>query len=256
MVSPGTTNATRPGIRSSGPRLDPDAAAFVALTGATDIEGIDEWAKGIKALGYWSAMASYPMREAQNHTSTAALRMLGGYTNTPGTLVNGPTRGANGIILANGTQEITHNMPTVFPRSMFYIRNEQITSGSTNSVLCGVFGAGRFNLTSAGAMSFRAAYTPIINVENFQGWRSYAAIMGAGNSTHRVFINAQTTSAGSATGDTTGQNNNNDRIAGLTGTIVGQTTVPMVIFFEGIAVDHVAVYNLYKATLGKGLGLP
>ena len=52
MVSPGTTNATRPGIRTTGPRLDPDARDYIDLITAAgaDLGLLNEEAITKKAI--------------------------------------------------------------------------------------------------------------------------------------------------------------------------------------------------------------
>jgi hypothetical protein len=56
----------------AGSRLDADAAAFAAASGATDVAALSEFVKGVKALGLWNkhgllAPAQQPKRRHRHH---------------------------------------------------------------------------------------------------------------------------------------------------------------------------------------------
>jgi hypothetical protein len=81
---------------------DPDALAFAALSGATDIASLSSFCVAVKALGLWSNLMCWPARSAQNAGTGVTLYALGGAVtvNSPMTLINGPTWSANGLIFA------------------------------------------------------------------------------------------------------------------------------------------------------------
>jgi hypothetical protein len=84
--------------------IDSDAQSFITATGATATNAINEWVLGLKAMGIWSTSVCWPMRSAQNHGSGTTLRSLGGLGSYNGTLVNGPTWSASGIVF-DGTND-------------------------------------------------------------------------------------------------------------------------------------------------------
>ena len=80
--------------------FDPDARAFFATAGVTDrvAKGqINAFVVGVKALGLYSNMASWPLKSTQNPTAGTTVFSLGGLGTYNGTLNNNPTRGTNGI---------------------------------------------------------------------------------------------------------------------------------------------------------------
>lgn len=89
-------------LGKAGSLLDSDVRAFAAASGATDLGGLDDLVKYVKAQGLWSNFRLYPMKSAQNAGSGLTVHGLGGLTANNATLVNSPTWGAGGITF-NGT---------------------------------------------------------------------------------------------------------------------------------------------------------
>jgi hypothetical protein len=88
--------------------FDPDARAFVQTSGATDRAAINHFVKGIRALGLWDDMVCWPLRSAQNAGTGSTAYSLGGLGTYNGTLVNGPTWGADGLtMLGSSSQSVT-----------------------------------------------------------------------------------------------------------------------------------------------------
>jgi hypothetical protein len=65
------------------------------LEGSSVID-IDDFVTGCKDLGVWNSMVCWPLRSTQNTGTNTALS-LGGLGTYDGTLVNGPTWGLNGV---------------------------------------------------------------------------------------------------------------------------------------------------------------
>jgi hypothetical protein len=86
--------------------LDPDAAAFCARSGASDVAAIDAFVKGVKDLGLWDKMVCWPLRRQQNSGTNTAYS-LGGLGAYDGTLVNGPTWGTDGIAFDGSDDHVT-----------------------------------------------------------------------------------------------------------------------------------------------------
>ena len=109
------------GFPSLTASFDSDARAFVNTSGATERAAINHFVKGVKRLGLWSSMVCWPLRSTQNAGTGSTAYSLGGMGTYNGTLVNGPTWGADGItfdgtndyINTNFTPSATDNV-TVF----------------------------------------------------------------------------------------------------------------------------------------------
>ena len=76
---------------------DADATAFAAASGATDVPALSAFVKGVKELGLWDDMVCWPLRSSQNAGTGTTAYSLGGLGAFDGTLVNGPTWGADGL---------------------------------------------------------------------------------------------------------------------------------------------------------------
>ena len=82
--------------------FDSDARAYINTSGATARAEINHFVKAIKRLGLWDSMVCWPLRSSQNAGTGSTAYSLGGLGTYNGTLVNGPTWGADGV-LTNGT---------------------------------------------------------------------------------------------------------------------------------------------------------
>jgi hypothetical protein len=80
--------------------FDADARAFINTSGATARAELNHFVKGIKKLGLYSSMVCWPLRSSQNAGTGSTAYSLGGLGTYNGTLVNGPTWGADGVTSA------------------------------------------------------------------------------------------------------------------------------------------------------------
>ena len=119
-------------INPPSPSYDPDALAYVQESGATDIDNINSFVVGVKALGLWDSMVCWPLRSAQNAGTGATAYSLGGFGTYNGTLVNGPTWGADGVFFNANNKYIT-------------IGNTGITTGAFSSISVARIGDGMTN---------------------------------------------------------------------------------------------------------------
>ena len=87
-------------------KFDPDALAFFKNAGITDFTAktqINDFVVGIKNLGLWSSMVSWPLRSSQNAGTGTTAYSLGGLGAYNGTLVGSPSWGTEGIALTSLT---------------------------------------------------------------------------------------------------------------------------------------------------------
>ena len=88
---------------------DQDADSYFQRASVNDVLGRAEvcwFVRGIKALGLWQNMVSWPLRSYQNAGTGSTAYSLGGLGTFNGTLVNSPTWGLSGITVNTG-QSIT-----------------------------------------------------------------------------------------------------------------------------------------------------
>ena len=115
--------------------FDPDARAFFATAGVTDrvAKGqINDFVVGVKALGLYSNMASWPLKSAQNPTAGTTVFSLGGLGTYNGTLNNNPTRGTNGITFSpsNSCMRIGYTLASGFHTILAVAFNGAIVANS------------------------------------------------------------------------------------------------------------------------------
>ena len=253
-------------------RLDGDAAAYIARSGAQDRAAINAFVRGVKALGLWESMVCWPLRSAQNAGVGDTVYSLGGLGTFNGTRVNGPAWTADGITKANA--------------------NEQINVTGTNATLRGALSVFACFKSSATADSQR-----VFNCQDGTAGGNYWQTNLSTNLAKQMFVmttrnaqNAQTTAIdvtgretlfnywGAALAGTSAQGfANGTAVAEQTGLAArnptGTPNVDMIGTFgasqaRGTLSFAVALtptltstqmgslYSLYKSTLGTGLGLP
>jgi hypothetical protein len=279
------------------PRRDPDAVAFAATSGATDIDAISDFVKGVKRLGLWDDMVCWPLRSTQNAGTGTTAYSLGGMGTFNGTLVNGPTWGADGIELAtNATTGRDRSITVTWSSAGGYdIRsNSTVFSVSDFGEVTGQ-GSGYDQWLFGGGATANERYGGV-NTRNSNS-AGFATINGPGTIGFRNYtsISIQTIASAWRTWATQRENNlvantnvqgnklwrevtqiangsnaaqvGFEAIANASDVIVigngrGNTSLAPVgkISFTAIFADWTvsipALRDLYKATLGTGLGLP
>ena len=243
--------------------FDADAAAYFDRAGVTDAVAksqINAFVKGVKALSLYNSMVCWPLRSSQNAGTGTTAYSLGGLGTYNGTLTNGPTWGADGVIF-DGTNDyiVTPSVPITGsnPRSLFAVDNS--TSGIlTNQIIASIGDIDLINVRF-GLLQFTTSLF---------GW-NFNSDSTIGTISTGVF---KSTSYGYST-------SRFGYINGALQTLTGATEAPntteglMYIgsegggqwFFNG-KISFVALFNsgasttnihtLYKTTLGAGLGLP
>lgn len=241
--------------------FDSDARAYCQASGATDRAAVNYFVRGIKRLGLWSSMVCWPLRSSQNAGTGSTVYSLGGLGTYNGTLVNGPTWGGDGITITS-TARITDGLgaPT-FPASLVVAGRRIAGTGSAaweyvtstnnrqlakrmyanNSAGIAISGTGYIMLVNADAQILTADFEVVSGI-----------IPSATNSAAEFFVNttkpAQTAGAAAwGAGASTG--------ASLNTTGDGQFEASLHAVFT-MAINATAFYNLYRKTLGQGLGLP
>jgi len=258
------------GIRIGGLSVsgyDADAVAYFQRAGVTDGTGkgqINAFVKGIKNLGLWSSMVSWPLRSTQNAGTGTTAYSLGGLATYDGTLTNGPTWGTSGVVFDGVDDRIA------LPNNSFGTGNSPMSGfcffkPSSTAVKATLWSTGNGfvgtdvmgpNINDGGNDVAAIAYT--------------ASTIAASDTTMRSILCGNTSlgfkgkNGGTVTSFTLGLTLNKG--GGSCG--IGCLTLPTQDFFVGfisavIRFDQTPttqlnsdVYTLYKTTLGDSLGLP
>jgi len=233
--------------------IDSDVAAFIAASGATDVAGLDAFVRGIKDLGLWDSMVAWPLRSSQNAGTGTTAYSFGGLGGYNGTLVNGPIWTDDGVNFLTGdtTSKITTGFTATQPFSFYgcmhfasnvYSGGVLIGAGPTVSVSNAfATGANKVVMYAGASLASSNTYTPSVKCfiqGYFNGASSSLSLDGitvTGNAGSNAFNNL-------TIGNTTTQANKNYEIAFL-----------MIVPNQNV---NASVSDLYKNTLGVGLGLP
>jgi len=233
--------------------FDPDARSFFNTAGVTDriARGqINAFVGGVKELGIYSNMISWPLRSSQNPIAGSTVYSLGGLGTYNGTLNGNPTRGESGI--------------TFSPANSCLQFSYVLASGSHT-----ILGVGLNNTTINNAQIFRVSNA----ANNFHFWQrrnGTSSILFSPNTDLSGFINgaitnfataniynsfAATTSRTFATGTSAGTPSffgdaGNNQQWGSVGTFAAIFNVILT------TAQILALHNLLKITLADGLGLP
>lgn len=239
--------------------FDLDADAYISRAGVTDPTAqtqINDFVVGVKSLGLWNDMVCWPLRSTQNAGSGTTAYSLGGFGTYNGTLVNSPTWGTDGITFTSGSsQKITVPAFNVSKTDLILatcqaatsgnLRTIEITpaSGSFSGIWAG-FGGNYFwdCNSSANTLNRQSGGGPVPTSRIFT--HGIASASGA-----TFFVNGSSilSNAVSSTG-----RNVSVFVINENG---GNGNISFAMFSQSIT-GNASLYNLYKTTLGTGLGLP
>ena len=265
--------------------FDSDARAFVNTSGATDRAAINYFVKGIKRLGLWSSMVCWPLRSSQNAGTGSTAYSLGGLGTYNGTLVNGPTWGADGVLfnasnkyislgntgvtsgafshISVARMGVTTTNGNLMHTTLFSPSNASVGSGfysydgnnaGENSILFNGL-TGGFRLTTSGN-------TVVRNIGNYYRLATVSTLSAPTTATGLVKINglAAVTSGASGTGTLpyTTSETTSILFANSQCTVRDESGV-FSMWVVGTQISEATseqIRALYKSTLGQGLGLP
>jgi hypothetical protein len=248
--------------------LDPDAAAFCARSGASDVAALSAFVRGAKDLGLWESMVCWPLRSTQNAGFGDTVYSLGGLGTYDGTRVNAPAWGADGITFTDTTQQITRSGFDTPPSPMTFgvVSDKSDTTAVMRLQALGVYPKRYVSTDSQNTRGFDIrnnlnqqifVWSPTVST-NF----IHKAVSITGNLTADGYANGATISPSLTNIGATGWDDSlGDSSLLLYGSNASDATIRAAFFFvtSGLAAtasQHAALYTLYKSTLGTGLGLP
>jgi len=256
------------GLRLGGLGLsgfDADAAAYFDRAGVTDAtakQQINSFVVGVKGLSLWSNMVCWPLRSAQNKGSGTTVYSLGGLGTYNGTMVNGPTWGANGISF-DGTDDHISTAYSAPAGSLAFISVFNSTTASVTRCLGGTLSTGNtkgFRMRDEAAMYGDGSLQFFTRTLYTIGSFVMASALYNRPSTSYTFKNdSQDTTITSGNAMLQGTNNLYLYTAydgSFAQYFSGQGALSMIIPASITPSQYLSIYSIYKTTLGTGLGLP
>jgi hypothetical protein len=260
--------ASFPFIASS---MDSNARAFCQVSGAQDRAAINFFVKGIKNLGLYDDMVCWPLRSAQNAGTGSTAYSLGGLGTYNGTLVNGPTWGVDGITFDGTNDRISTALSidgTAGLFSAFTVFKRTAQGNEVRALLGhridGITGVrllfeNQIWLYSDYAGGSGQSFTNIAGVAN-DAWATAAMSLNKPAFTGNLWQNTTNATLASTSNNATGSGDFGIGAQGaaftfdpwkgdiaFTAALVGQSLTSS---------QNTALRDLYKSTLGQGLGLP
>jgi len=251
--------------------IDADATAFVAASGATDFDAINRFVIGMKTLGLYNSMVCWPLRSTQNAGTGSTAYSLGGLGTYNGTLVNGPTWGADGVTFASASNQridVSTSLvfsPTTVPFNAMTVQNATSISGShanvfgrgqTNDALLDISWALRATTTNFQPQISDGTAQTLYNVSGNALNAFKAFQMFSESDLVRANINAAAFTTGSARTPNQDATHTLRIGATISNTRFFDGKIPFALFGNSSNANSSALYELYKQTLGQGLGLP
>ncbi len=249
--------------------IDSDVLEFVAASGATDVAGLDAFVKGVKDLGLWDSMVSWPLRSSQNAGTGTTAYSLGGLGTYNGTLVNGPTWGTDGILFNAATN--THITTALDVQNLrkftALVATEQRAQVGASDSMIGAWGSS----STSQYLILRKTATTFVNGIVRSGAATRSLPITSQSPDWRVYgwgtlgANTVLTASGAQIGsqaflpDETGSQTLSIGILNPPSTSPYDGTIAWAMFYkddEMTTAQQLSVYNLYKQTIGTGLGLP
>jgi len=238
--------------------LDLDADAYISRAGVTDPTAqtqINDFVVGIKALGLWSNMVSWPLRSAQNAGTGTTAYSLGGLGTFNGTLAGAslPTWGVNGVNFSpSASSRITAALEILQPFSVYGCISFNLVSVAGSLFSGGAAGnAQMYNFSNVGKIDADAG-TPLTSSASYSAGSKFFPTAYFNGASSVVGINNSTNSGSAGSNGISSLvigNNFNQDYAGK------DIEIPFLMFASNSAINS-SVYSLYKTTLGTGLGLP
>jgi hypothetical protein len=257
--SHGTNTLTNNGTVTA-PNIGP-----IVTTTQNSRQLINNFVKGIKSLGLWNSMVCWPLRSSQNAGGGTTAFSLGGLGRFDGTLVNAPTWGSDGINCATTSQRLSFG-PAVNIQSYggFTIFGTQIHRNLSSSFDLSLWTRddsfwpeSTFQSVSQSVARIRISTSPSRHVTaervgtEQNSFHSYHATVDSNESGFLTYNKTSPVAFGAPS--TTGLPPTIDWTLARTASGVYAMHGVMRRYTQG---QQAQLYDLYRQTLGLGLGLP
>jgi hypothetical protein len=254
--------------------FDADAVAYFERAGVTDATAksqISAFVIGVKALGLYNDMVSWPLRSTQNAGTGTTAYSLGGLGIYNGTLTNGPTWGTDGITFVEASIHYINILTFTASPSSYMIGavfNPSTTGAGASVIIAnnGTSAADAFQITDSSSNTLGGGHRQVAGSTYVQppnqtyttGVFQFAQQGWTGSVVRRVLNKSSEQTANSgAFGGFISPLRINSRGDGV---LVGSNKIVSFAYMlhsQGASLATAnSVYDLYNSTLGTGLGLP
>jgi hypothetical protein len=238
---------------------DVDGDAYLNRAGVTDPLGRCEvlwFTRGMKALDLWSNMAFWPMRTYQNNGTGSIVYNSGGLGIYNGTLVSSPTWSSAGVNSSAIGQCMTTTLPLLNLLTTVASYKVNVDPGAMRRIISTSSGGSWFGTNMAGSgevsgtngtITFSWDVGLTVGIQTFDAAIFGPTTRGVRNKT----LGTLTTALYPAAGD------GNIGLFRPSTTFINATVSIMMAANRQLTTTEVTLLNdLYKNTLGNGLGLP
>jgi hypothetical protein len=239
------------------------------ITSTTPRQQLRDFAAGVNDLGLWNSMVCWPLRSTQNAGSGTTAYSLGGLGTYNGTLTDGPTWGADGVNFAdNGNSQILTGFvpPTTTDHVLFSAFQCNPQGTGFNAYASTRLSTGGWTCAQHWNSGFEAFFLgtpsgPFVNISPAVTDGSFRTttvsfLTSAESKTVglRIGKGAESTGSSTFTQTTYGQISLGNELTAITRSLAGALALCAYIQVPSVNID--GLYDLYKSTLGTGLGLP
>ena len=247
--------------------FDADAVAYfdrAGVTNATAKAQINAFVKGVKNLGLWSSIVTWPFRQDQNPSAVVTAYSLGGLGTFNATLLGSPapTLSADGLAFNGTSNYYSASFTSAGVDSFCCFAGTCPTVGSgLNGNMFGASNSSAQNIfwlnpkTGFGG-EFRFSGSNASLAENTLTNNHFWLSRGVSSSATRVYVDGSLSATASSSSTTPSP------LALSTGLQIGRGSGQFAgtLAFAMVGIVDISspsdLYNLYKTTLGTGLGLP
>jgi hypothetical protein len=230
------------------------------ITSTTPRQQLRDFAAGVNDLGLWNSMVCWPLRSTQNAGTGTTAYSLGGLGTFNGTLVDGPIWGADGITYDGVNDRITTSFTLGAAQVFCGVVGSTPTSGGGGYFYGGVNSASEpiywvNPRTSTGAEYWYNLSRPSLGDNTTAGVHMWSTVGGAGLNTKAYrSITLLGTAAAAASAPSPLTLSSGLVLGRFAGGYSGTAAIAFIIHAAPASPN--AFYDLYKSTLGTGLGLP
>jgi hypothetical protein len=246
------------------PAYDTDASGYFTTAGVTNTAGrqqISRFVAGVKDLGLWSSMVCWPLRSSQNAGSGTTAYSLGGRGTFNGTLVNSPTWGTDGLTNSTTGRITTSYFSPAGSQTHIFVGNSGAGGGDrayantlalNGSTWSGFVFRDNGAYYGAGPSSFIQTFRDLTSAGNFK----MAAALFNNPASSYTYLNTTQGNIGAGGAMSVSPTAMTIMSVGSSQYFVGTASFYGTFVAELSTSQYTSLYNLYKTTLGQGLGLP
>ena len=273
----------RHGIFNSPFSYDPDALAYFATAGITDstaMQQINSFVTGVKSLGLWNSMVSWPLMSSQNGiTSNTTAYSLGGLGTYNAVLQNaGIAYGASGLVKtsAGGVLYLGNNSVLANCQTAAFVYQASGSTGYANlrPILLGPCsdtsntGMQAFYTTDANTLVVQfnrnsaLGYSSNYTLGSGRAFQPNFCVIDIGASANTLLINNQSANVTSLATTkttivaTTSYLAPNVGSYGVNGSAFGTYSFAALFNTDISTTNMASLYQIYKTTIGSSLSLP